>query len=172
MNTTTELSQKIDELLAVLEKDIEHIQHGIEELEELRRFVIKRDDSGLSGMFEQIRSQSQGYIENQKQREQVRSSIARILDWPIEQVRLSQLQRVVSAGQAEQINLTRQRLTEKVSVMKSEHSGTVMLLRDLARFNGMLLNAILENQQSSGTTYNARGGKSRGGEVAFMNLHL
>jgi len=172
MNTITELSQKVDELLVILEKDLEHIANGIEELNGLRTLVIKRDDYGLGRLLEQIRSRSGEYTENLKQREQVRSCIARLLDWPVEKVKLRELEKAVSAEQSTRIKRMRQQLTEKVSQMQSGHSGTVMLLRDLARFNGMLLNTILEKGRRSGTIYNAHGGRSRGGEVAFMNLNL
>ena len=46
------------------------------------------------------------------------------------------------------------------------------LLSDLARFNRTLLSAILESGQPRGVTYNSRGGTSRSGDVAFVNLEF
>ena len=47
---------KVDELLAVLDKDIEHIQRSLSRLNELRRLVIKRDDTALGKLLESIQA--------------------------------------------------------------------------------------------------------------------
>jgi hypothetical protein len=173
MNTaTTELQEKVDELLLVLQKDLEHIERSIEKLNELRELVIRRDDSGLSTLLEEIRSQSQEYIENQKLREQLRQRIGRILNWPVEQVRLGKLQRMVSGERAIHAEEVRKRLRDMILRLQSERAGTVVLLTDLARFNRMLLNTILETWRGCGITYDASGGTSRNDEVAFMNLRF
>ncbi len=170
--TTTELTERVDELLLVLQKDLVHIERSIEKLSELRELVIRRDDSGLNRLLEQIQSQSREYIENQKLREQLRRQIARILGWPVDEVRLGRLQQTVSAEQAIHVGQVRRRLQDVISRLQNEHAGTVMLLADLARFNNMLLNTILETGQACGITYDARGGTSRGGEIAFVNLQF
>ncbi len=170
--TTTELQEKVNELLLVLQKDLEHIERSIHELDELRGLVIKRDDSGLSKLLEQIRSRSQEYAANQKLREELRRQIAGILDWPVGEVRLGRLQQEVSAEQKVYVGQVRERLGSMISRMQREHTRTVMLLCDLSRFNSMLLNTILETGRVCGVTYNARGGTSRSGDVAFMNLQL
>ncbi len=170
--TTTELAEKVNELLLVLQKDLEHIERSIGELDELRELVIKRDDSGLSKLLEQIRSRSQGHVENQKLREQIRQQIAEILGWPVGEVRLGRLQQEVSAEQQIHVRQMREQLGGMISRLQSEHAGTVMLLADLSRFNSMLLNTILETGQVCSVIYNARGGTSRSGDVTFMNLQL
>ena len=173
MNTvTTELQEKVNELLAVLQKDLEHIERSIGELDELRALVIKRDDSGLSKLLEQIRSRSQEYEANQKLREELRRQIAEILDWPVGEVRLGRLLQEVSAEQKVKVKQIRERLSSVISRLQREHTSTVMLLSDLSRFNSILLNTILQTGQMCGVTYDARGDTSRSGDVAFMNLQL
>jgi DNA repair exonuclease SbcCD ATPase subunit len=173
MNTvTTELQEKVNELLAVLQKDLEHIERSIGELDELRALVIKRDDSGLSKLLEQIRSRSQEYEANQKLREELRQQIAEILDWPVSEVRLGKLVQEVTAEQRVSVRQMRVRLGGMISRLQREHTSTVMLLSDLSRFNSILLNTILQTGQVCGVTYDARGGTSRSGDVAFMNLQL
>jgi hypothetical protein len=173
MNTTmTQLSERIDELLRILERDIEHIEQSVEQLDELRTLVIKRNDSGLNELLGQIHVQSQQCAQNQQMREQVRDQIAVALDWPLEHVRLGKLQEVLPEHQAARVAQMRQRVIEAVGRLRREHSGTSMLLADLARFNGMILNWILEAEQGRGVTYDARGGRSRSGNVAFVNLQF
>ena len=169
---TTELQGKIDELLLVLQKDLEHIEQSVKELDELRELVIKRNDSGLSKLLEQIRSRSQEYGANQKLREELKRQIAEILDWPVGEVRLGKLLQEVPDEQKINVRQMRERLGDMISKLKREHTSTVMLLSDLSRFNSLLLNTILETGQVCGVTYDARGGTSRSGEVAFMNLQL
>jgi hypothetical protein len=173
MNTmTTQLQEKVDELLLVLQKDLEHIERSIVELDELRAFVIKRDDSGLNRLLEQIRSRSQEYEANQKLREELRQQVAKILDWPVGEVRLGRLVQEVSAEQKVNVRQMRERLGGMISRLQREHTSTIILLSELSRFNSILLNTILETGRVCGVTYNARGDASRSGDVAFMNLQL
>lgn len=169
---TTELAQSIDQLLVVLQKDLERIEQSIERLNELRALVIKRDDSGLDRLLEQMRSQSEEYVQNQKLREQLREQIAVILDWPVEQVRLGRLQQILPERQSIQVAQMRERLTKTIARLRTEHAGTALLLADLARFNGILLNWILETGRACGMTYDCRGETSRSRDVAFVNLQF
>jgi hypothetical protein len=173
MNTMkTELAEKVDELLLVLYKDIEHIERSIDELDELRELVIRRDDASLKGLLEQIRLRSQEYVENQKRREQLRRQIAEIISLPVGQVKLGRLQQIVPVERRTDMSQVRKRLRVMVSKLQSEYTGTVMLLADLKRFNGMLLNTIMEAGRVCNVTYDSRGGTSREGDVAFMNLRF
>ncbi len=173
MNTTmTGLAERVDELLFVLQKDIEHIEQSIDNLNKLRELLIKRDDCGLNRLLEEIRSQSQGYVENQKLREQLRMHISGILGWSVDEVRLGRLQQTVSVEQEIRVGQLRSRLQGVISRLQGEHAGTVILLADLTRFNNMLLNTILETGRARGITYDAQGGTSRSGDIAFMNLQF
>jgi hypothetical protein len=49
-----EIEDKVDQLLAVLDKDIQHIQDTLSTLNELRGLVIKRDDASLHKLLESI----------------------------------------------------------------------------------------------------------------------
>jgi hypothetical protein len=169
---TSELAQRINELLPVLQRDLEHIEQSIQRLDELRALVIKRDDSGLCRLLEQIGSQSQECVKNQKLREQLREQIAVILDRPLEQVRLGRLQQILPEPQSIQVAQMRQRLVKMVARLRTEHAATTLLLADLARFNGMLLKWILETGQVCGTTYDCRGETSRSRDTALVNLQF
>jgi len=169
---TSELAEKTEQLLVVLQEDLVCIERSIERLDELRAFVIKRDDSGLNRLLEQIRSQSQEYVQNQKLREQLREQIAATVDWPLEQVRLGRLQQILPGRQSIKVAQMRERLMKMVARLRTEHAATTLLLSDLARFNGMMLNWILETGGVCGTTYDRRGETSRGRDTAFVNLQF
>ena len=59
--TSISIEDKIDELLAVLDTDIQHIQQSLSYLNELRSLVIKRDDTALGTLLGVIRAGSDSY---------------------------------------------------------------------------------------------------------------
>jgi hypothetical protein len=173
MNTTTnQLTERVDDLLAILEKDIEHINGSIEKLERMRELVIKRDDSALKKLLEKIRLSSEEYSQNLQLREQSKQQVAENLGCSVEQVRLSRLQMILPVEQSRRVGEVREQLERLVSRLRTEHAGTAVLLADLARFNSILLNTILETGRASGITYNARGDRQKHRDGAFVNLEF
>jgi len=69
----------LDKLLAVLNKDIQHIQDSLSWLNELRSLVIKRDDVALSKLLQSIRAESDSYVSNERQRQSLRKDLANAL---------------------------------------------------------------------------------------------
>jgi len=49
-STATEIEAKVDELLSCLDKDSQHIQESLSQLNRLRSLVIKRDDVSSATM--------------------------------------------------------------------------------------------------------------------------
>jgi hypothetical protein len=170
--TAIGLTELVNELLVVLQKDLEHIEHSTETLEKLRELVVMRDDKNLNKLLDDIRSNSEEYTANEKRRGQLREEIAFELGWPAEEVRLGKLQNVVSAEQSQRVTQMRRQLAQTVSRLQSEHAGTTMLLADLTRFNRMLLNTFLESPNGREVTYDARGTRSTGDRNAFVNMQF
>ncbi len=65
---TVDLSCKIEDLLGVLRQDIEHLERTLVRLNELRCFVIKRDEKGLTRLLDDIRMESRDYQANEQTR--------------------------------------------------------------------------------------------------------
>ncbi|MHC4482152.1 MAG: hypothetical protein ACYSW4_01245 [Planctomycetota bacterium] len=63
--TAVEIEDKVDKLVVVLDKDIQHIQEALSQLNELRSLVIKRDEVALGKLLERIRVESDGYTANE-----------------------------------------------------------------------------------------------------------
>ena len=63
---------KIDELLAVLDEDIEHIQDNLSRLNELRSLLIKPSNESLDRLLENIRADSDSYAANELKRQSIR----------------------------------------------------------------------------------------------------
>ena len=141
---------KVDELLAVLDKDIEHIQRSLSRLNELRRLVIKRDDTALGKLLESIQAESDSYRSHELKRQSARKELAIAFGCSLKQMTLSRLEGVLSG----------------------EHLGTALLLSECARFNNVLLKTILDLGKTETVHYNCNGATSRQTETAFVNLQF
>lgn len=172
MNLTYKTEEKIRELLSVLDIDIGHIQENLIKLNDLRSFVIKRDDTALKKMLEDIQSQSGGYKENEMRRKMLREELAEMLGCGIENVKLTSLEKLLSGDLQMEVSERKTKLKSLSQKLRIEHLSTSRLLSDCARFNGMLLKSILELGQAKTITYNTKGCAERQSNCAFMNIQF
>jgi len=169
---TNEMENKVDELLAVLEKDIQHIQQCLSNLNKLRSLVIKRDDTTLSKLLEDIQSESNSYKNNELKRQSLRKELAKLICCDFKQMTLSRLEAIVPEGQKSQVISRKTKLRESTEELKKEHLSTVLLLSECARFNNLLLKNIFNLSQVETITYNSDGMAKRQNDAAFVNLRF
>jgi hypothetical protein len=170
---TTELTQKTEKLLGILELDIRHLELTIQNLNNLRSLVIKRDEKGLGLLLEAIQSQVQTYANNEQQRNRLRKEIAAIIGIQQETMNLSVLKKHLSEPQlAMQVSNAQQKLTILTMGLKREYASTVMLLSDCARINAALLKCIFRRDRNNPACYNSAGEISRQTDAAFMSMRL
>ena len=65
------IQNKVTELLAVLDKDIEQMGESLSRLNELRTAVIKRNDSLLGKLLENVHTESEAYRNQTSKRKQL-----------------------------------------------------------------------------------------------------
>jgi len=167
-----EIEDKINELSVVLDKDIQHIQYCLSQLNELRSLVIKRDDTALSKLLDDIRAESESYRSCETRRLSIRKELAAILGYNLEQMTLSQLEKVLPEEKKAQITERRVKLRSLTSKLKREHLGTALLLSDCARFNSLLLKSVFDLGRTETVYYNSSGSAKRQTETAFVNLQF
>ena len=167
-----EIEDKVDELLAVLDKDIEHIQQNISYLNELRSLVIKRDGVALSKLLERIQSETNSYKDHQLKRRSIRKKLASIFDCDFEQMTLSKLETNLPEEKKAQVTIRKTKLKTLVKELKKEHISTALLLSECARFNNLLLKSIFRLGESGTVTYNSSGTTKRQNDTAFVNLRF
>jgi hypothetical protein len=170
--TSISIDDKIDELLAVLDTDIRHIQQNLSYLNELRSYVIKRDDASLSKLLELIRGRSDSYRSQELKRQSVREELADALGWSLEQVTLSALGSSLPKGKREQVTRKREQLSSLIQELKKEHLSTALLLSECARINRTLLKEIFNLGNSGTVYYGSNGAAKRQSDMAFVNLQL
>ena len=169
---TIEIEDKVDQLLLVLDRDIQHIVENLSRLNDLRAFVVKRDDVSLHKLLESIKSESNNYKGNELKRQSLRKELATALDCSLKQMTLSRLEAELSGEKKAEVAERRTKLQTLAEKLKKEHLSTTMLLSDCARFNSMLLTSVLELGQAATITYSRRGSAERQSNSAFVNLQF
>jgi len=170
---TNELTQKTEDLLGILELDIERIERTIQNFNNLRGLVIKRDEKELGRLLETIQSESQVYSHNERQRNLLRKEISEIIGCPQESMNLSGLKQHLSQPKLiEQLSDRQLKLRNLVTRLKKEYVSTVALLSDCARINSALLKCVFGWGRGNLVSYDSAGEISRQNDAAFMNMRM
>ena len=168
-----DLTQKTEDLVGILELDIECIERTIQNLNNLRGLVIKRDEKELGRLLETIQSESQVYSHNERQRNLLRKEMAEIIGCPEESMNLSVLKKHLSQPELiEQVVERQLKLRNLVMRMKKEYVSTVALLSDCARINSALLKCIFGRGRDNLVCYNSAGEISKQNDAAFMSMRM
>ncbi len=169
---TIEIEEKVDELLACLDTDVKHIQESLSNLDELRSLVIKRDDTALGKLLENIQARANQYSNNESNRQSIRKDLANTLGCDIEQMTLSKLTSCLPEAERERLTQMQTKLRALSGELKKEHFSTAMLLSECARFNSLLLRSVFDLSQTGAVYYNSNGATKRQIDTAFMNLQF
>ncbi len=170
--SATEIKDKVEELLTCLEKDSQHIQESLSQLNKLRSYVIKRDDSGLSKLLKTIRSETSSYRNHESRRQTIRKELANTLGCNTEQITLSALEARLPKEKKEQIIKQKAKLMSLIKELKKEHLSTILLLSECARFNNLLLKSIFDLGKTGTVYYKSNGATQQQTDMAFVNLQL
>lgn len=170
--TATEIEGKVDELLTVLDKDIQHIHDTLSQLNELRSLVIKRDDTALARLLGTIRAEADSYAANESKRRSMRRELAGAFGCGVKEVTLSRLETVLPEGKRAQVSTRKAKLKTLIQELKKEHSSIAMLLSECARFNSLLLRSIFDLGKTGTVTYNPDGAARQEIDKTLVNLQF
>ena len=170
--TAIKIEGRVDELLTVLDRDIQYMHESLSRLNELRTLVVKRDDTALARLLEDIQTEADSYRDNELKRQSIRNELAVVLDCTPEQITLSRLETELSGTEKVQVAERKAILRTLAKELKKEHLGTMMLLSDCARFNGLLLKSVFNLGGTGTVTYNSNGYTKRQTDIAFVNLQF
>jgi hypothetical protein len=165
------IEDKIDQLVAILDRDIQFIQKNLSRLTDLRSFLIKHDDAALANLLEEIKSDSNTYSANELQRQQIRKELAIAAGCDPRQMNLSKLETMLPAHDRNAIFAKKIKLQALARELKREHTSTARLLADCSRFNSMLLKNVF-NIGRTGIVYNSNGSAKLQEEIAFVNMRF
>jgi len=171
-STATEIEDKVDELLACLDKDTQHIQESLSQLNKLRSLVIKRDDASLGTLLKIIQAESDNYRNHESKRQTIRKELANALGCNTEQMTLSALEASLPKGKKAQVTKKKAKLISLIKELKKEYLSTALLLSECARFNNLLLKSIFDLGKTGAVYYNSNGAAKQQTDMAFVNLQL
>jgi len=169
---TLEFEDKVRQMLDVLDTDVENIQLNMNMLNDLRGFVIKRDDKSLEQMLEKLHTQPNRFRDNELRRTQLREELAQAIGAEPKDTNLSAIERQLTGELKKQVREKKFKLKLLTAMLRKEHLNTAKLLTDCARFNSMLLKCILDAGQAKTITYNPQGLSERQSSSAIMNMEL
>ena len=170
--TAIEIEDKVDELLAALDKDSRHIQESLLKLNELRSLVVKRDDAALGRLLESIQTESGSYRSHELKRESIRKDLADALGCNLEQMTLSAIEASLPEEKKAQVTRMKAKLKSLITELKKEHLSTALLLSECTRFNNLLLKSIFDLGKSDVVYYNSNGATRRQTDTALVNLQF
>jgi hypothetical protein len=170
MKRAITIEKKVDELLAVLETDMQHLQEGLSRLNELRGLVIKRDDAALSRLLDTIRAEANSRSVQGAKRQSIRTDLAHELGCNAEQMTLSRLETVLSETKRSRVKSTKAALRVLVKELEEERARTAMLLAECARLNRLFLSHFLGLGKSETVTYSPGGVRKQQNETAFVSI--
>ena len=171
-SSSIEIEEKVDELLTCLDKDSQHIEESLSQLNKLRSLVIKRDDSGLGKQLEIIQAKSDSYRNHQSKRQSIRKELANALGCNTEQMTLSALEASLPKGKKAQVTRKKAKLMSLIKELKKEYLSTTLLLSECSRFNNLLLKSIFDLGKTGAVYYNSNGAAKQQTDMAFVNLQL
>ncbi len=166
------ISNGVEELLAVLDGDIQHIQESLSRLNELRSLVVKHDNTTLGKLLESIQTESDSYKYNELKRQSVRRELATAFGCGLEQMTLSMLEAELTGEKKAQVAEKKAMLRLLTDQLKKEHLSTSLLLSDCVRFNNVLLKSIFELCKTDTITYDSNGFTKRQADSGFVNLRF
>ena len=166
------IEDKVDRLLACLDQDVRHMQESLLQLNEMRRLVIKRDETALGKLLECIQAGAGSYKVHELNRKSIRKELAENLGCDIERMTLSTLQASLTEPKKDQVTLMKAKLRSLSAELKNEYLSTAMLLSECARFNNLLLKGIFDLGKTESIHYNSNGETKRQIDTAFVNLQI
>ena len=166
------LEANVKALLVVLDNDIRHMQTVLQQLDQLRSLLIKRDDAGLEQLLVDLTSQAEVYAVNEQRRQTLRQALAEQGQCDIGKVTLSWLARSVPDSQRSDVLERQRKLKSLIDKLKRECALTSMLVVDCARFNQSLVRLFFGQSGRGGISYGANGAAVRRTDAALMSLHF
>jgi flagellar biosynthesis/type III secretory pathway chaperone len=147
----------VDEILPVLDREIDLLDLRREQLAELLRATLARDEASLSNLLENIEKALENQAQTDRDLASLRSRLAEVLDRPVEEIRLAAIADSMSEPRGSLIRDRRGRIIELTEALRTQHVRTTLVVSECAKLNRRLLEGLFP-QAKGLTTYGARGG--------------
>ena len=162
------MEEQLQRLIEVLDGDVENIQRQHEMLSRIREALAERDVSAVLDLLDKARLLNERRRNLDKEREDLRTTLAERLDVETRALTLRRLETLVDGPLAAKLAEQRVRITVAVEALRKLHLGTMVAVAGAARVNRALLSALLPGVD--GGVYTRDGSQSASGTHRTINL--
>jgi len=166
------LREKAEALVLLLDRDIDFLTENLARMDTLRSMVVKRQDQDLSRLLDTIRIDSETYALHESERNLLRQEIAELMACDMQAMTLTSLAQLLGPPLSHLLGQRKQTLRELTDQLREEHLMTRWLLKDCARFNTVLFNALFHAGQNNAQTYTMKGRTEQHQGQSLMNLQF
>ena len=165
------IAEQVETLQTVLDRDIDHLNFTTDVLDQLRSLVIKRDDSGLTALLDEVRTRNNAMRGQDEMREGLRTTLATVVGCSENTPTLSELVRWLPQSFASALQQKRATLQTQVETLQRQWQLTSLLLHDCARINRRLFEAIFKPPATQRRTYGPAGTQTSQAQSNLLNMH-
>jgi hypothetical protein len=164
--------RKTEELIAVLEADVRHIQESLLLLDQMRSLLVKHDETGLQQLLHQLREEADAYAQVESRRQRLRRQLAALLDCPVAEMTLSRLAAALPPDLSQTVAHQRTAIRDLVDRLDREYRNTSLLLTDCVRFNRALFRAVFQPAKAESVVYGTAGTAKPSVTSHLMNVQF
>ncbi len=154
------LSQIAEELMTFLEERTESVRRMLEQLNQLRAAVIRRDEQALRQMQDVLPLAADQREQADNRQQQICQAFSRILQCRPEEVNLTRVGQHLMPEQKAALLGKQRLLKELMNRLSLEHCATEQLLRECERLNRTILEGIIGKRNQT-LTYTPHGQSRR-----------
>jgi hypothetical protein len=165
------VGQLTAELFAFLDDSVLSTQHMLDQLNELRAAVIRRDQNMLQQMSDQMQEMTVLRDGMQRRQQQLCRAFAGPLNCPPEKINLSYLALFLESSKADELKTKQRLLQELVGRLSVQRRATELLLRECERLNRIILDGMIGRANQT-CTYGSAGRVQRQLHCAILNTRI
>lgn len=161
----------VEDLITFLDEQAFQVQQTLEDLDQLRAAVIRRDQNALENLQAHIQRAGSQKDKAHKDQQQLQTKLSGLLGCYAEDVTVSGICDYLDFQDRSEVQKRQRRLQALVRKLKNEHQATELMLRECTRFNRMLLSCLIgENNQTR--TYSVQGKEKWDVHQGLMNVKM
>jgi hypothetical protein len=163
--------QLVDALITFLDEQTLQVERTLEDLDQLRAAVIRRDQNALENLQAHIRHANSQKENAQKEQQQLQTRLSGLLACSPSDVTVSRLCEYLDSQDRQAVQVRQRRLQSLVRTLKNEHQATELMLRECARFNRLLLSCLI-GEKNQTRTYSDQGKEQWSVHQGLMNIKM
>jgi hypothetical protein len=158
MTREADMQGPIGQMLGILDEEISLLALRRDQLEQLSRTILDRDDTAMERLLDEIEQAQQAQASADARLDAARAALAAELDVPAGELKLSGLVRRLPPHLALAVDYRRRQIIDLAQAVRRKNLEAAIILSECARINHLLMQSLFPAERSV-TTYR-QGGSS------------